>query len=228
MLFLNPKLREFSMALRSVFVLAFIFATVSFGSSISFAADKIGFVLSTLQEERYQKDQKYFIEEAKKLGLEPIVVSSDNNAQTQRGKVENLLSQGVKAIVIQPVNSKAAASFVTLAHEDKVPVISYDRLIENAPVDYFLTVDAVLIGHIQAEAAVKATGGKGNYVILKGQAGHSVVDDEMRGYMEVLKKYPAIKIVVEKNHDAWSPALAMATTEMHSRDLVTRSTRFSR
>ena len=44
---------------------------------------KIGLVLSTLQEERYQKDQKYFIEEAKKLGFEPIVVSADNNAQTQ-------------------------------------------------------------------------------------------------------------------------------------------------
>src|SRR5688572_10153770 len=63
---------------------------VFLGSSIAFAAPvKIGLVLSTLQEERYQKDQKYFIEEAKKLGFEPIVVSADNNAQTQSAKVEN-------------------------------------------------------------------------------------------------------------------------------------------
>ena len=174
---------------------------------------KIGFVLSTLQEERYQKDQKFFIEEAKKLGLEPIVAAADNNAQTQTAKVENLLSQGVKAIVIQPVNSNAAASLVTMAHADKVPVISYDRLITNAPVDFYLTVNAAEIGELQAKAAVAATHGKGNYVILKGQAGHSVVNDIMSGIYSVLKKYPAIKVVVEKNHDAWSPSLAMATTE---------------
>src|SRR5947207_30096 len=81
---------------------------------------KVGFVLSTLQEERYQKDQKYFIEEAKKLGFEPLVVSADNNPQTQAAKVENLLSQGVKVLVIQPVNSDAAANLVKTAHEDKV------------------------------------------------------------------------------------------------------------
>ena len=44
---------------------------------------KIGFVLSTLQEERYQKDQKYFIDHAKTLGFEAIVVSAENSPQTQ-------------------------------------------------------------------------------------------------------------------------------------------------
>jgi D-xylose transport system substrate-binding protein len=174
---------------------------------------KIGFVLSTLQEERYQKDQKYFVDEAKKLGVEAIVVSADNSPQTQTAKVENLLSQGVKALVIQPVNSNAAATLVQLAHQDKVPVVAYDRMIEHAPVDFFVSDNVFQIGVLQAEAAVKATGGKGNYVILKGQAGHSVVAEIMRGIHSVLAKYPNVKIVVEKNHDAWSPALAMATTE---------------
>ncbi|MES2963020.1 MAG: substrate-binding domain-containing protein [Bdellovibrionota bacterium] len=177
------------------------------------AATKVGFVLSTLQEERYQKDQKYFIDEAKKLGLEPIVVAADNNAQTQTAKVENLLSQGVKVLVIQAVNSGAAANLVAMAHQDKVPVIAYDRLITNAPVDYYITVNAVQIGALQAEAAVKATGGKGNFIILKGQAGHSIVNEHMKGIHSVLSKHKGIKIVVEKNHDQWSPALAMTTTE---------------
>ena len=195
-------------------VLLMCVALLSVGaSSQASAATKIGFVLSTLQEERYQKDQKYFIDEAKKLGLEPIVVAADNNAQTQTAKVENLLSQGVKAIVIQAVNSNAAANLVTMAHQDKVPVIAYDRLIANAPLDFYITVDAVKIGTLQAEAAVKATGGKGNYVILKGQAGHSVVAETMQGIHGVLDKYKDIKIVVEKSHDQWSPNLAMATTE---------------
>lgn len=174
---------------------------------------KIGFVLSTLQEERYQKDQKYFAEEAKKLGFTPVMVAADNNPQTQTAKVENLLSMGVKALVIQPVNSQAAANLVKMAHEDKIPVVAYDRLITDAPVDFYVTQDSFLVGKLQAEAAVKATGGKGNFVILKGQAGHSVANEITRGVKSVLAKYPNIKVVVEKSHDGWSSSLAMATTE---------------
>ncbi len=174
---------------------------------------KIGLVLSTLQEERYQKDQKYFIEEAKKLGFEAIVVSADNNSQTQAAKVDNLLSQGVKALVIQPVNSESAANLVKAAHDDKVPVVAYDRMISNSAVDFYVTQDSFQVGVIQAEAAVKATKEKGNYVILMGQAGHSVANEITRGVESVLKKYPQIKIVMKKNHEAWSSSAAMATVE---------------
>ena len=174
---------------------------------------KIGFVLSTLQEERYQKDQKYFAEEAARLGFEPVMASADNNPQTQTAKVENLLSSGVKALVIQPVNSQAAANLVKLAHQDKVPVVAYDRMINDAPVDFYVTMDSFKVGVLQAEAAVKATHEKGNYVLLMGQAGHSVANEITRGVKSVLAKYPNIKIVVEKSHEGWSTSLAMATVE---------------
>lgn len=182
-------------------------------SALASGKIKIGFVLSTFQEERYQKDQKYFLEAAQKLGFEPIMVSADNNEQTQTAKVENLLSQGVKALVIQPVNSEAAGNLVRLAHEDKVPVVAYDRLIKNSNVDFYVTQDSFKVGVLQAEAAVKATGGKGNYIILMGQAGHSVANEITRGVESILKKHPGIKIVSRQNHNAWSPQQALATVE---------------
>ncbi len=184
------------------FVCAIFLVVFSLSSSLASANKiKIGFLLATLKEERYQKDQKYFIEEAKRLGFEPILVSADNSPQVQASKVENLLSQGVKAIVLQPVNSGAAASLVKMAHEDKVPVVSYDRLISGAPVDFYVTQDSFQVGVLQAEAAVKATSGKGNYVILMGEAGHSVANEITRGVNSVLEKHPEIKVVVKKNHE---------------------------
>jgi D-xylose transport system substrate-binding protein len=174
---------------------------------------KIGFVLSTLQEERYQKDKKFFEEEAQKLGFTAVMVSAENNSQTQTAKVENLLSMGVKALVIQPVNSQAAAALVKMAHADHVPVVAYDRMIADAPVDFYVTQDSFKVGVLQAEAAVKATGEKGNYIILEGQAGHSVAIEITKGVKSVLAKYPNIKVVVDKSHDGWSQALAMATVE---------------
>jgi D-xylose transport system substrate-binding protein len=174
---------------------------------------KIGFVLSTLQEERYQKDQRYFTEEANRLGFEAIVVSADNSPAVQTARVENLLSMGVKALVIQPVNSGAAANLVKLAQEDKVPVVAYDRMIDGAPVDFYVTQNSFQVGVLQAEAAIKVVGDKGNFVILQGQAGHSVAAEITRGVHSVLAKHPEIKIVVDKAHDSWSSSLAMATVE---------------
>lgn len=210
---LTMVLRSQSLITRFSILVASAFSLLQVSIALAAQPMKIGFVLSTLQEERYQKDQRFFIDEAKKLGFEAIVVAADNNAQTQTAKVENLLSQGVKALVIQPVNSNAAVNLVQLAHQDKVPVVAYDRMILNAPVDFYLSTNSFQIGVLEAEAAVKATGGKGNFVILRGQAGHSVAEQINRGLHSVLDKYPAIKVVVEKSHEGWSPSLAMATTE---------------
>src|SRR5262245_51333973 len=183
------------------------------GSTWAFAGPKIGFILSTMQEERYQRDKAVFEETVRKLGGEPVFASCNNNEQTQAAMVDNLLSQGVKALVIQPVNGDTASGLVKQAKSDGVAVVDYDRLIRNAPIDYYVTEDSEKVGELQAEAAVAATGGKGNYVLLKGQAGHSVAEARTRGVLKVLKKHPGVKLVVEQYHDAWSPTRAMATTE---------------
>src|SRR5690606_29862505 len=137
---------------------------------------KIGFILSTMQEERYQRDKRVFEETVKKLGGQVVFASCNNSEQTQAAEVDNLLSQGVQALVIQPVNGDTATAFVKQAKQDGVPVIAYDRLIKNAPIDAYITEDSHEVGRLQAEAALKFTKGRGNYVLLMGQAGHSVAE----------------------------------------------------
>jgi D-xylose transport system substrate-binding protein len=174
---------------------------------------KIGFILSTMQEERYQRDKRVFEETVKKLGGQVVFASCNNSEQSQAAEVDNLLSQGVQALVIQPVNGDTAAAFVKQAKEDGVPVIDYDRLIRNAPIDAYITEDSFKVGQLQAEAAVKFTKGKGNYVLLMGQAGHSVAEARTAGVLSVLKNYPEVKLVVKQYHPGWSPNLAMQTVE---------------
>ncbi len=194
-------------------VLALVASSGVSATAASAAGPKIGFLLSTMQEERYQKDKSVFEQTVKKLGGEVFFSSANNNEATQAAEMDNLLSKGVKVIVLQPVNGDAAASLVKQASKDKVPVIAYDRMIKNAPIAAYITKDSYKVGVLQAEAAVKATGGKGNYVILMGQAGHSVADAITLGVTDTLKKHPAIKIVKQQNHQGWSPELAMKTVE---------------
>src|SRR5262249_41052773 len=54
----------------------------------------VAFLLSTLQEERYQKDQKYFEAKAKELGLDPFTLAADNDNGKQLAELEDALSRG--------------------------------------------------------------------------------------------------------------------------------------
>ena len=183
---------------------------------------QVAFLLSTLQEERYQKDVKYFEARAKELGLRVVTLAADNDNAKQIAQVEDVLTQGAKVLVIQPTDSQAASSYVRLAHEKGAKVIAYDRAIIAPDLDYYVSHDSYRVGVLQAQAALQATGNKGKFVILSGQAGHSVATEITRGYKDTLAPYIArgeIEIVLEQSHSAWSPEQALRTVE----DAITRT-----
>ena len=112
-------------------------------------------------------------DEAAKLGVKLNFQWADNSPTTQASQVENLLSQKVNAIVIIPIDSAAAGKLIDEAHEQKVPVVSYDVPVSSAKLD--------LHGRSQQRAGWRAAGErrvkfapKGNYVIIKGDPGNSV------------------------------------------------------
>lgn len=183
---------------------------------------QVAFLLSTLQEERYQKDVKYFEARAQELGVRVITLAADNDNAKQISEVEDVLAQGVKVLVIQPTDSQAASSYVRLAHEHGAKVVAYDRAIVSPDLDYYVSHDSYKVGVLQAKAALAATNGKGKYVILSGQAGHSVAMEITRGYDETLAPYIArgdIEIVMKQNHSSWSPEQSLRTVE----DALTRT-----
>src|SRR5206468_11531846 len=126
---------------------------------------------SSLDGERYHKDVKYFTERSDELGMRVVTLAADNDNAKQIAQVEQALTRGAKVLVIQPTDSLAASSYVRLAHEHGAKVIAYDRAIVSPDVDYYVSHDSYRIGVLQAQAALAATGGKGDYVLLAGQAG---------------------------------------------------------
>jgi len=183
---------------------------------------QVAFLLSTLQEERYQKDVKYFEQRAHELGMRTVTLAADNDNAKQIAQVEDALNQGAKVLVVQPTDSQAASSYVRLAHEHGAKIVAYDRAIVSGDLDYYVSHDSYKVGVLQAQAAIAATGGKGKYVLLAGQAGHSVATEITRGYEDTLAPYVArgdIEIVMKQNHSAWSPEQALKTVE----DALTRT-----
>jgi len=177
---------------------------------------EVAFLLSTMHGERYHKDVEFFESRAHELGLRTVTLAADNDSAKQIAQVEDVLTRGAKVIVIQPADSQAASSYVRLAHEHDAKVIAYDRAIVSPDLDYYVSHDSYEVGVLQARAAIDATHGKGNYVLLAGQAGHSVASEITRGYEDTLAPYVQrgdIAIVAKQNHSAWSPDQAAHTVE---------------
>jgi D-xylose transport system substrate-binding protein len=130
-----------------------LLACLLLGASAVFASREkpvIGLSLDTLKEERWQRDRDTFIAAAQKLGATVIVQSANSDDTRQIRDVESLLSRQVDVLVIVPHDGAAMARAVKSAREAKVPVIAYDRLILNSPLDYYLSFDNVKVGEAQA------------------------------------------------------------------------------
>ncbi|BDU49869.1 sugar ABC transporter substrate-binding protein [Haliovirga abyssi] len=183
-------------------------------------AVKIGFLLKTMQEERYQKDKRYFIEKIKALDpkVEVVFDSANNDEQAQMAKFENMLAKGVKVIVLQPVNTGTAGNMVKKAHEEGVKVVGYDSMLVNGPLDVHITQDSWAVGKLQGEAMVewlKAKKGSvtGNVALIMGQPGDSNAAAMSSGALTIINENPGLKLVAKQSHEGWAPDKAMATAE---------------
>ncbi len=176
---------------------------------------KIGLSLDTLKEERWQHDRDLFVARAKELGVEVLVQASNSNDALQNNQAENLLTQGVKVLVVVPHNGKSAATIVDSAHKAGVPVIAYDRLINDSDLDLYISFDNVKVGELQASYLVDRKP-KGNYVLIGGAPTDNNAKLFRQGQMNVLKPYidrGDIKVVGDQWANDWLPVEALKIME---------------
>jgi len=100
---------------------------------------KIGFLIHAFDKERWENDRDYFVQRAEELGATVLVMDAGNDADAQLKQAQQLLSEGVKVLVVVPVDQFAAARIVEEAHKSEARVISYDRLILNCKLDYYIS-----------------------------------------------------------------------------------------
>jgi D-xylose transport system substrate-binding protein len=127
---------------------------------------KVALLLPETQTTRYEAhDFPEFESNLKRHcpDCELIYSNANQDAAEQQSQMEAALTEGANVVVLDPVDSASAASMVTLAAQQDVPVISYDRLILNsADVDYYVSFDNVRVGELQGEALVKKLADEGS------------------------------------------------------------------
>jgi D-xylose transport system substrate-binding protein len=128
---------------------------------------KIGFLMDDFSSERWYKDKDLFIEKAKNLKCDVLLDSSMGSAVKQLDQARSMLEKGIEVLVIVPTNNEKAAEIVNLAHTYDVPVISYDRLIKNCDLDYYISFESSNVGELMADYLSKQCP-IGNYAIISG------------------------------------------------------------
>lgn len=200
--------------MKAVFSAAMGVAVV-FGMTAASAQElTVGVSWSNFQEERWKTDEAAIKAELDALGARYISADAQSSAAKQLTDVESLIANGADALIILAQDSDAIGPAVTRAVDEGIPVVGYDRLIEN-PDAFYITFDNKEVGRMQARA-VFAAQPEGNYVFIKGSAADPNADFLHSGQLEVLQEAldsGAIQNVGEAYTDAWLPANAQRNME---------------
>ncbi len=193
------------------------------GSMVALAKDaadiKIGISMPTLQEERWKKDEAMFKKRLMQLGVKEkniLIQSADGNEQKQFTQSENLITQGVDALIIIPQNGEATAPIVKSAHEAGIKVVAVDRIINNPDLDFYVTFDAYEIGVIQGEYIAKLSQ-SGNWIMIGGAPTDPNAALIRKGQLSVVGPFidsGAVKVVLDQPADYWNPANALKHVEV--------------
>lgn len=195
-------------------LLAGVVLSVSMAGAAFADGKTIGVSWSNFQEERWKTDEAAMKAAIEANGDTYVSTDAQSSASKQLSDVESLMAQGVNALIVLAQDTQAIIPAVQAAADEGIPVIAYDRLIEDSRA-FYLTFDNVEVGRMQARA-VLAAAPKGNYVMIKGSPTDPNADFLRGGQQEILQ--PAldagdIKIVGEAYTDGWLPANAQRNME---------------
>ncbi len=180
----------------------------------------IGVAMRTQTQPRWRFDVASMEEKAEELGAELLVQWANDDPIRQASQFENLLSQGVDAIILVPVDDRAASSLVAKADEADVPVLAYDIGVPDAEVEFYLTRDNHEVGRLQVQGALDfappSAENPPKYVLIKGDPDNNVARDLASVYEEMLAPLAEkgeIEIVADQWHENWSGEAALQTAE---------------
>ena len=197
------------------FVLASVaLAGLALTAPAAIAQVVVGVSWNNFQEERWKTDEAAIKAALEAGGAKYISTDAQSSASKQLTDVENLIAQGANALIVLAQDTDAIQPAVQKAVDEGIPVIAYDRLVEN-PDAFYITFDNKKVGVLEAQAVYDVQP-KGNYVIIKGNSADPNADFLRTGIEEVIGaavKSGDIKIVGESYTDNWDPSNAQKEME---------------
>ena len=197
------------------FLLSVAAALTLFGTQVSAKDLTIGMSTDDFRLERWQKDRDIFVKKAENLGAKVFVQSANGDASAQISQIENMINRNVDVLVIIPFNGEVLGNVIAEAKKEGIKVLAYDRLINNADIDFYVSFDNEKVGELQAKSVVEAKP-EGNYFLMGGSPVDNNAKLFRKGQMKVLQPLidsGKIKVVGDQWVDSWLAEKALQIME---------------
>ena len=173
----------------------------------------IGVTYQDLQNE-YIKQLADVIEEySAEKGISIVTADGEGDASNQISQVENFITQGVDAIILNPYDKDGCIPAAQKAAEAGIPCVGLcTQLSDLSILTSYVGSNDVQAGEIEMQQVADALDGKGNIVIIEGPMGISSQIQRYEGIENILKNYPDIKVLYTQTAN-WDRAEAMALME---------------
>ena len=212
-------------------VLAIVLCMLLLVVSVGAMAEKVGVSMPTKDLQRWNQDGENMQKQLEAAGYTVDLQYASNDVQTQLSQVENMISEGADVLVIAAIEGSSLGEALTMAKDEGIPVIAYDRLLmESDAVSYYATFDNYMVGTVQG-TYIKNTldldnaAGPFNLEITAGDPGDNNAGYFYQGAIDVLKPYiESGKLVVKSGQiafdDVATPTWATETAQNRAENIL--------
>ncbi|MFU0824938.1 ribose ABC transporter substrate-binding protein RbsB [Clostridium sp.] len=167
------------------------------------AGNKVGMVISTLNNPFFVSMQEGAQAKAKEMGYDLIVLDSQNDPAKERSNVEDLVQQGVSVLIVNPTDSDAVANSIQIANDANIPVITVDRQSNGGEVVSHIASDNVKGGEMAANYILEQLKDKSDIKVveLQGTPGTSAARERGQGFHNIIDKQTNVKVVASQAAD---------------------------
>jgi D-xylose transport system substrate-binding protein len=202
-----------------------VFATALVGCGGDSGKIKVGLSFSDFATERWKNEEELMTQLLEERGYEVLSQEANHDVKLQNDQIDNMVSQGAKAIIIIAEDGDAAATAASKAAEAGVIVLAYDRLIKSPDIAAYVSFNNVEVGRQQALGVMGAIDAENWDVAANGPArvvklGGSPTDNNAilfrQGQDEILDPLEdagKIEIVADQWVDNWDAANALKLME---------------
>jgi D-xylose transport system substrate-binding protein len=174
---------------------------------------QIGFSLPTQRDERWMRDRRSMVIEAKRRGVALLGRVAASDAASQLAQCNQLIAEGIEVLILAPYDSVAAAQIVDQAVKAGVKVISYERLVMGSPhAYYYISFDGEMVGEFQGQFLTRKVP-MGSYILLSGPSSDSNSALFRKGAMKYIKPLVQkgnITVIADEEVAQWQPSKAQA------------------
>lgn len=170
---------------------------------------QIGLTFDSFVIERWQRDRDVFVSVAKELGAEVNVQNANGDVEEQKKQIDYFIQKGMDVIVIIAIDPEELRESVSRAKEAGIKVVSYDRLIDDADVDLYISFDNERVGRMMGQALADEGIAGGSVVMLGGSPTDNNVPMVEGAFKEIME-WNHVTILDIVHAEGWKAEIAAA------------------